>query len=135
VRGSDATIRSTPGTAAPINFNGLVRQYYLRAGRPSSATSRSTWSTENIARAPEPRHRPRRARAAAGDRPRGIEANVKVVEVPPGPPVLAPLVAEIYGLDYPGADRSGPAGARRVRRHARTSWTWTTPSKRHPSRS
>jgi len=32
-------------------------------------------------------------------------ANVKIVEVPPGPPVQAPLVAEVYGLDYSGQNR------------------------------
>ena len=86
------------GTAAPINFNGLVRQYYLRTG-PSSATSRSTWSTSTsaTARATRSRSRLRPALAAIG---RKYGASVKVVEVPPGPPVQAPLVAEIYGPIY-----------------------------------
>ena len=53
------------GTAAPINFNGLVRQYYLRAGA-RWATSRSTWWTSTTAR-PEPRHCHARASAAAGN--------------------------------------------------------------------
>ena len=55
-------------------------------------------------------------------------ASVKVVEVPPGPPVQAPLVAEIYG---PFDDVQQAAGARRaqgVRRHSPTSSTWTTAS-------
>jgi multidrug efflux pump subunit AcrB len=48
--------QSYAGTAAPINFNGLVRQYYLRA-RPSRATSRSTWSTRPRATARATRSR------------------------------------------------------------------------------
>jgi len=83
------------GTSAPINFNGLVRQYYLRA-EPHQGdiqvnlvdrTERSRQSHE-IALAV-------RAPLQAIGKPFG--ANVKVVEVPPGPPVIAPLVAEIYG--------------------------------------
>jgi multidrug efflux pump subunit AcrB len=86
------------GTAAPINFNGLVRQYYLRRAPwqgdiqvnllPKEERDRKS---HEIARSVRP------PLAAIGQR---LGANVKIVEVPPGPPVLAPLVAEIYGLDY-----------------------------------
>ncbi|MDF3021309.1 MAG: multidrug transporter AcrB [Steroidobacteraceae bacterium] len=83
------------GTAAPINFNGLVRQYYLRASPELGDLQvnlvgkheRSRQSHE-IALAVQPEL------AAIGRRHR---ASVQVVEVPPGPPVLAPLVAEVYG--------------------------------------
>ena len=83
------------GTSAPINFNGLVRQYYLRAGPEYGDIQvnlvdkhdRDRKSHE-IAVAVRP------ALAAIGKR---HGAAVKVVEVPPGPPVQAPLVAEIYG--------------------------------------
>jgi multidrug efflux pump subunit AcrB len=86
------------GTAAPINFNGLVRQYFLRSGgnvgdlqvNLVDKHQRDRQSHE-IARALRP------ALAAIG---RTHGASVKVVEVPPGPPVLAPLVAEVYGPDY-----------------------------------
>jgi multidrug efflux pump subunit AcrB len=54
------------GTASPINFNGLVRQYYLRARR-KRAISRSIWPTSSSVRA-EPRNRWRRARAHRGHR-------------------------------------------------------------------
>jgi multidrug efflux pump subunit AcrB len=85
------------GAAAPINFNGLVRQYYLREGPHVGELvvtlvdrrERSRKSHE-IARAV----RPRLAATAAR-----FGASVKVVEVPPGPPVMAPLVAEVYGPD------------------------------------
>lgn len=85
------------GTAAPINFNGLVRQYGLRRAPElgdlqvnlldKHARQRSS---HQIALAVRP------ALAAIGRR---HGAAVQIVEVPPGPPVLAPLVAEIYGPD------------------------------------
>ncbi|MDJ0793931.1 MAG: efflux RND transporter permease subunit [Woeseiaceae bacterium] len=88
------------GTAAPINFNGLVRQYYLREGPDVGdiqvnlldKSDRDRKSHE-IASAARP------ALDAIGKR---FGGSVKVVEVPPGPPVQAPLVAEVYGPDYAG---------------------------------
>ena len=87
------------GTAAPINFNGLVRQYELRQLPEQGELQvnlvdrkhRSRKSHE-IALAVRPRSRSRGAH----------NAKVKVVEVPPGPPVLSPIVAEIYGPDEAG---------------------------------
>jgi multidrug efflux pump subunit AcrB len=88
------------GTAAPINFNGLVRQYYLRAGSNVGDIqvnlvdkAHRERKSHDIARAV------RHALVETGER---FGAVVKVVEVPPGPPVFSPLVAEIYGLDYGG---------------------------------
>ncbi len=88
------------GTAAPINFNGLVRQYYLREGANVGDIQ------VNLV---DKHHRERKSHEVAlamreplqaiGKR---FNANVKVVEVPPGPPVMSPLVAEVYGLDYHG---------------------------------
>lgn len=85
------------GTAAPINFNGLVRQYYLRAGGEVgdiqvNLVDKSHRSDKSHVIAT--RVRPHLQALAKKIDP---EANVKVVEVPPGPPVLAPIVAEIYG--------------------------------------
>ncbi|MEJ8836526.1 efflux RND transporter permease subunit [Ramlibacter sp. AN1133] len=88
------------GTAAPINFNGLVRQYYLRAG---GEVGDLQVNLVDKAHRHEQSHaiatRLRPALQAIGKR---HGANVKVVEVPPGPPVLAPIVAEIYGPDAAG---------------------------------
>ena len=91
------------GTAAPINFNGLVRQYFLRSGSNVGDLQvnlvdkhHRDRKSHEIARAMRP------ALAAIGKR---HGASVKVVEVPPGPPVLAPLVAEVYGPDYTGQRR------------------------------
>jgi len=86
------------GTSAPINFNGLVRQYYLR-GEPQQGDIQvnlldkhdRTRKSHEIALA---------VRAPLSAIGKKFGATVRIVEVPPGPPVLAPLVAEIYGLDY-----------------------------------
>ena len=88
------------GTAAPINFNGLVRQYYLRVGANVGDIQVNLLDKKH-------RHRKSHEIALAVRDPlreigKRYGANIKVVEVPPGPPVMAPLVAEVYGLDYPG---------------------------------
>ncbi|MBL8429000.1 MAG: efflux RND transporter permease subunit [Dechloromonas sp.] len=88
------------GTASPINFNGLVRQYYLRA-----APERGDIQV-NLA---DKQHRTRQSHEIAVSLRDRIEAIgkfnggvAKVVEVPPGPPVMSPIVAEIYGPDMKG---------------------------------
>ncbi|HQU16928.1 MAG: multidrug transporter AcrB [Chromatiales bacterium 21-64-14] len=88
------------GTAAPINFNGLLRQYYLRRGADVGDIQVNLVDKHQ-------RKRMSHTIAVAVRGPldaiaRRYGANIKIVEVPPGPPVLAPLVAEIYGLDYDG---------------------------------
>jgi multidrug efflux pump subunit AcrB len=88
------------GTASPINFNGLVRQYYLRAGAELGDIQ------VNLVGASERSDKSHviatRVRPALQEIGRRHGANVKVVEVPPGPPVMAPIVAEIYGPDAEG---------------------------------
>jgi multidrug efflux pump subunit AcrB len=88
------------GTASPYNFNGLVRHYYLRRG-PNMADiqvnllpkgDRKLQSHE-IAKQVRQRLQP------VADR---FGARIKVAEVPPGPPVLETLVAEVYGPDADG---------------------------------
>ena len=92
------------GTSAPINFNGLVRQYYLRA-LPELGDLQVNLADKHL------RNR-KSHEIAAAVRPaieaiaRGHGASVKVVEVPPGPPVLAPIVAEVYGPDYAGQQKA-----------------------------
>ncbi len=92
-----ASYQAYAGTAAPINFNGLVRQYYLRAQPIDGDLQVNLVSKDE-------RHRQSHAIALAA-RPALARigaahgASVKVVEVPPGPPVQAPIVAEIYGPD------------------------------------
>ncbi len=85
------------GTAAPFNFNGLVRHYYLRAGASVADVQVNLLPKhERKAQSHEiaKRIRPRVAEIAAR-----YGARVSIAEVPPGPPVLQTLVAEVYGPD------------------------------------
>ena len=85
------------GTSAPFNFNGLVRHYFLRSGPlvadlqvnllPKGERGRAS---HDLAKKVREMLAPVAARSGA---------NVKVTEVPPGPPVLSTMVAEIYGPD------------------------------------
>jgi len=85
------------GTAAPFNFNGLVRHYFLRAGSNVAdiqvnfvAKGDRKDQSHDIAK------RIRPGLKEIGDR---YGARIKVAEIPPGPPVLSTLVAEVYGPD------------------------------------
>jgi multidrug efflux pump subunit AcrB len=83
------------GTASPMDFNGMVRHYYLRSGphvgdirvNLLKKEDRQQQSHEILLRLRNDLQRVARAHSA----------NIKLVEVPPGPPVLATLVAEVYG--------------------------------------
>jgi len=86
------------GTSGPFNFNGLVRHYYLRQGSHMAdiqvnlvEKGHRSEQSHDIAK----RLRPELKRIADS-----YGARIKVAEVPPGPPVLSTLVAEIYGPDY-----------------------------------
>ncbi|HEX5392522.1 MAG TPA: efflux RND transporter permease subunit [Rhodocyclaceae bacterium] len=88
------------GAASPINFNGLVRQYYLR-----SAPQMGDIQVNLV----DKHHRSRKSHEIAVSIREQVLAiarqyggNAKLVEVPPGPPVLSPIVAEVYGPDYDG---------------------------------
>ncbi len=86
------------GTSAPINFNGLVRQNYLRRA-PHMGEIQINLVDKHL-RARKSHEIALTTRELIADLGRAMNANIKVVEVPPGPPVLSPLVAEIYGMDY-----------------------------------
>ena len=86
------------GTAAPYNFNGLVRHYFLRRGPHLADLQVNSLRKDERARA-EPRDRQAAARPARCRSRAGLGARIKVAEVPPGPPVLQTLVAEVYGPD------------------------------------
>jgi len=88
------------GTAAPINFNGLVRQYYLRAG--GNVGDIQVNLVDKHLRKDQSHAIATRVRPALQQIGRRFGANVKIVEVPPGPPVQAPIVAEIYGPEAEG---------------------------------
>ena len=86
------------GTAAPFNFNGLVRHYFLRS-RPEMGDVMVTLAPKD--------ERDRSSHDIALDLRERLSkalplppgASIKVVETPPGPPVLATMLAEIYGPD------------------------------------
>jgi multidrug efflux pump subunit AcrB len=86
------------GASGPYNFNGLVRHYYLRQG-PNMADIQVNLAGKGHRR--EQSHQiAKRIRPTLEAIAGRYQARVKVAEVPPGPPVLATLVAEIYGPDY-----------------------------------
>ncbi len=94
---NSSSIQAYAGTAAPFNFNGLVRHSYLRSD-PNLGDLQI-----NLA----PKHDRNRTshvialdvRERLRDLPQPEGTVVKVVEVPPGPPVIATLLAEVYGKD------------------------------------
>ena len=91
------SIQAYAGAAAPFNFNGLVRHYYLRdepqqGDLAVNLVDKSERKRASHAIALDIRHR-------LADLPLPAGAALKVVEVPPGPPVLATVLAEIYGPD------------------------------------
>ena len=88
------------GTAAPINFNGLVRQYYLRKG--ANLGDIQVNLTDKHERERKSHDIALAVRESLQATAIKYNASVKVVEVPPGPPVMSPIVAEVYGLDYAG---------------------------------
>jgi multidrug efflux pump subunit AcrB len=85
------------GTASPINFNGLVRHYFMRQG-PNVADIQVNLASKHDRKAQShdiaKRVRPKLEKIGARH-----GARIKVAEVPPGPPVLSTLVAEVYGPD------------------------------------
>ncbi|TCS60336.1 efflux RND transporter permease subunit [Varunaivibrio sulfuroxidans] len=98
------------GTAMPFNFNGLVRHYYLRS---------KPWEGELQINLKPKADRERQSHQIALDvrqRIKGLDTpkgtTISVVEVPPGPPVLATLMAEVYGPDQ----KSRRAAARKIRK-------------------
>jgi multidrug efflux pump subunit AcrB len=88
------------GTAAPINFNGLVRQYYLRTGGEVGDIQVNL--VDKHRRGEQSHAIAARVRPELQQIGARFHANVKIVEVPPGPPVQAPIVAEIYGPEAEG---------------------------------
>jgi multidrug efflux pump subunit AcrB len=105
------SIQAYAGAAAPFNFNGLVRHYYLRDEpqmgdlsinlKPKGERSRAShaialYIRRRLAGLPVPAH-----------------ASLKVVEAPPGPPVLSTLLAEVYGPDA-ATRRAVAAGVRKA---------------------
>ncbi len=86
------------GTSAPISFNGLVRHYDLRRG--DNVADIQINLVDKKDRSIQSHDIAKLMRGPIQVIAKRYNANVKIVEVPPGPPVLSTLVAEIYGPDY-----------------------------------
>ncbi len=94
-----ADVQVYAGAAAPFNFNGMIRHYYLRRGNDVADVqvnlidkSKRSAQSHDVAKAVRPVVDSVVAASGTG-------ARAKVVEVPPGPPVMSTLVAEVYGPD------------------------------------
>ena len=86
------------GTASPISFNGLMRHYDLRSG--DNVADIQVNLVDKKERNIQSHEIVKQLRPAVQAIARKYNANVKMVEIPPGPPVLSTIVAEIYGPDY-----------------------------------
>ena len=91
------SFESYAGAAAPFNFNGLVRHYYMRASSELGDIQVNLTGKDHRKRASHDIALDMRKKLVGLDMPAGT--SIKVVEPPPGPPVLATLLAEIYGPD------------------------------------
>lgn len=88
------------GTSAPFNFNGLVRYYFMRSG-PNVADIQVNLVNKHL-RDDESHDIAKAVRVKLLPIAEKHGVNLKVTEVPPGPPVLSTMVAEIYGPDRDG---------------------------------
>jgi multidrug efflux pump subunit AcrB len=96
-------VQTYVGAASPYNFNGLVRHYYLRRAAHEADIQVNVLNKHD--RDQQSHDIAKRVREAIGPLAIEMGANIKVAEVPPGPPVLQTLVAEIYGPEAEGRQR------------------------------
>jgi multidrug efflux pump subunit AcrB len=96
-------LQAYAGTASPITFNGLVRQYYFRSDVEQGDLQVNLVDKHH--RSDKSHVIAQRVRPALEKIGLAHHARVKVVEVPPGPPVMSPLVAEVYGPDEAGRQK------------------------------
>jgi len=85
------------GAASPFNFNGLVRHYFLRKG--ANVADIQVNLAPKHERSAQSHDIAKRIRPRVAEIAKKFDARIAVAEVPPGPPVLQTLVAEIYGPD------------------------------------
>ncbi len=127
-----ADVQLYAGTAAPFNFNGMIRHYYLRSGANVADLqvnlvdkSERSAQSHDVARA----LRPLVDEIVVAS---GTGASAKIVEVPPGPPVLSTLVAEVYGDDPVERERVAREVMRRFEAHpdvVDVDWSLTAPQR------
>ena len=92
------SVQSYTGTSSPYTFNGLVRHYFLRR-QPNLADLQVMLVDKDERNEQSHAIAKRHSRRGSIRSRRGLGARIQVVEVPPGPPVLQTLVAEVYGPD------------------------------------
>ena len=90
--------QSYVGSASPITFNGLVRHYDMRGSSNTADIQVNLLHKED--RNKQSHDIAKMIRPEIHKIAKKYGANVKIVEVPPGPPVLSTIVAEVYGPDY-----------------------------------
>jgi multidrug efflux pump subunit AcrB len=95
--GSVTNVQTYTGTASPYTFNGLVRHYFLR--RQSNLADLQVLLVDQSDRREQSHAIAKRIRSRILPVAARLGATVQVVEVPPGPPVLQTIVAEVYGPD------------------------------------
>ena len=91
------SVQTYVGAASPYNFNGLVRHYFLRTGQHQADLQVNLVSSDE--RSAQSHAIAKRVRDSLAPIARKAGARIQVAEVPPGPPVLQTLVAEVYGPD------------------------------------
>ncbi len=91
------SVQSYSGTASPYTFNGLVRHYFLR--RDANLADLQVMLADKESRSEQSHAIARRLRTRLAPLASRLNARIQVVEVPPGPPVLQTIVAEVYGPD------------------------------------
>jgi len=91
------SVQSYTGTSSPYTFNGLVRHYFLR--REPNLADLQLMLTAKDDRSEQSHDIAKRIRNTLAPTARALHATIQVVEVPPGPPVLQTIVAEVYGPD------------------------------------
>ncbi len=94
------SVQSYTGTASPYTFNGLVRHYFLR--RDANLADLQVMLVAKEERHEQSHDIAKRIRTALLPAAERLGATIQVVEVPPGPPVLQTIVAEVYGPDASG---------------------------------
>ncbi len=109
------------GISGPYNFNGLVRHYYLRRGANQGDIQVNLRSVDERSR--QSHDLAKQMRGPFRKSRRKWNARIKVAEVPPGPPVISTLVAEVYGPDYKRQIASRPPNSGHLRRRLPGLWT------------
>ncbi|MCB1045325.1 MAG: efflux RND transporter permease subunit [Acidobacteria bacterium] len=92
-----AHVQIYAGTASPFTFNGLVRHYFMRHNQHEADLAITL--TDRHDRKRDSHEIAKQLRALVQSMEPVGQANIKVVEIPPGPPVLSTIVAELYGPD------------------------------------